>query len=95
MQKGHLAEMLNMKPFIDEGVIQYFSDTTLQIGHFHFDVILTPGHTPGSICLQYQNYLFTGDTIFYDSIGRTDLPYGNEVAMGQSLKLVIGKWQDT
>jgi glyoxylase-like metal-dependent hydrolase (beta-lactamase superfamily II) len=89
IQKGHLAEMLNMKPNIDEGIIRYFNDTTLEVGRFHFDVILTPGHTPGSICLKYHNYLFTGDTIFPDSIGRTDLPYGDANAMERSLKLMI------
>lgn len=94
IQKGHLAEMLNMKPNIDEGIIRYFNDTTLEVGRFHFDVILTPGHTPGSICLKYHNYLFTGDTIFPDSIGRTDLPYGDANAMERSLKLMIANWQD-
>jgi glyoxylase-like metal-dependent hydrolase (beta-lactamase superfamily II) len=52
------------------------------------DIINTPGHTPGSIIIKYDNYLFTGDLIFKDSIGRTDLPGGNPAEMRQSLNYV-------
>ncbi len=49
-----------------------FGDTTLQIIH-------TPGHTPGHVCLfePRSGVVFTGDTLFADSIGRTDLPGGD------------------
>jgi len=44
-----------------------------------FEVLHTPGHTPGSICLwcPAENKLVAGDTLFRDSIGRTDLPGGD------------------
>lgn len=41
------------------------------------EVIHTPGHTKGGICLLYDKYLITGDTLFQGSIGRTDFPGGN------------------
>jgi hydroxyacylglutathione hydrolase len=45
----------------------------------------TPGHTPGGMCLVGDGYAFTGDTLFVDSIGRTDFPGGSEVDMRASL----------
>ncbi len=49
------------------------------------DIINTPGHTPGSIIVRYGDYLFTGDLLFKDSVGRTDLPGGNSKQMKESL----------
>jgi glyoxylase-like metal-dependent hydrolase (beta-lactamase superfamily II) len=56
----------------------------LRVGDLIFQVIHTPGHSPGSICLYWpqEKALFTGDVIFYQGIGRTDLPGGD----GQALK---------
>lgn len=52
---------------------------TLALGGSHFDIIETPGHTQGSISLYSpeEKKLIAGDTLFRDSIGRTDLPGGN------------------
>lgn len=49
----------------------------LEAGNLKLEVIHTPGHTPGCICIKTGNILFTGDTLFKLSIGRTDLPKGN------------------
>jgi len=49
----------------------------LPLGNLEFRVIHTPGHTPGSICLYTPGHLFTGDTLFIDDAGRTDLPGGS------------------
>ncbi|MCS7180426.1 MAG: MBL fold metallo-hydrolase [bacterium] len=58
----------------------------IKIGEINLEVIHTPGHTPGSICLKFDNILFTGDTIFADGIGRTDFPEGNEGKLIKSIK---------
>lgn len=50
---------------------------TLTVGDTSFRIIHTPGHAPGSICLYGDNLLFTGDTLFKGSVGRTDLPGGD------------------
>ena len=45
----------------------------LKLDDMKIDIIHTPGHSPGSVCLYYQDILIAGDTIFKESIGRTDL----------------------
>ena len=53
-----------------------------------FSVLETPGHTPGSVCLWFRDYnvLFSGDTLFQGSIGRTDLPGGNYEELMRSIR---------
>ncbi|MEE8347952.1 MAG: MBL fold metallo-hydrolase [Acidobacteriota bacterium] len=51
---------------LQEGKDLYVGNLTLKIHH-------TPGHSPGSVCLEVKNHVFCGDVIFADSIGRTDL----------------------
>ncbi len=57
-------------------------------GHFQFDVVHTPGHCPGSVCLIMPDHkiVFSGDLIFMDSVGRWDLPGGDEVVLMNSLR---------
>ena len=50
-----------------------------------FRVLATPGHTPGSVCLEFDQHLFTGDTLFAGSCGRTDLPGGDVKQLRTSL----------
>jgi hydroxyacylglutathione hydrolase len=59
----------------------------LVIGDKIFQVILTPGHSPGSICLYWpeKKVLFTGDVVFSQSIGRTDLPGGSGKQLKESI----------
>lgn len=50
---------------------------TLSVGKIDINVLHTPGHTPGSVCFLTGNTLISGDTLFANSVGRTDLPGGN------------------
>jgi len=59
---------------------------TLTFGNETLKVILTPGHTPGGICLYSHPNLFTGDTLFAGGVGRTDFPGGNTQQMMTSIK---------
>lgn len=54
-----------------------------------FRVIHTPGHSPGSVCLDFGGHLFSGDTIFYGTVGRTDIPGGEPRVLAQSLKKIV------
>jgi hydroxyacylglutathione hydrolase len=62
--------------------------SVLQLGPAEFDVLHTPGHTQGSLSLWIpeENKLIAGDTLFRDSIGRTDLPGGNTRQILSSIK---------
>nr|WP_320115623.1 MBL fold metallo-hydrolase [uncultured Desulfuromonas sp.] len=53
------------------------SGDLIEVGDLSFEVIHTPGHSPGGICLYGEGHLFSGDTLFAGSIGRTDLPGGD------------------
>lgn len=58
----------------------------LDLGRSRFLVIHTPGHTPGSVCIYGESILFSGDTLFKDGVGRTDLPGGSAQELEDSLK---------
>jgi hydroxyacylglutathione hydrolase len=68
---------------LEDGSIVKFGDVTLT-------VMLTPGHTPGSICLKGEKLVFTGDTLFNEGIGRTDFPGGSMKEMRLSLQKLVG-----
>lgn len=59
---------------------------TLCVAGINFNVISTPGHTSGGVCYLAEDCLFTGDTLFCESIGRADLPTGSASAIIKSVK---------
>lgn len=58
----------------------------LEVGSLKLNIIHTPGHTPGGICIKVDNNIFTGDTLFRLSIGRTDLGRGSYEELINSIK---------
>ena len=71
------------------------ADVRLREGDRVFDmdlvVLETPGHTPGSVCFyaEKEGILFSGDTLFFDGVGRTDLPGGSEKKLKESIQKKI------
>ena len=63
----------------------YKEGDRLTLAGMDFEVLHTPGHTPGSVCLRFGDHLFSGDTLFAGSCGRTDFPGSSPAAMGRSL----------
>jgi len=61
----------------------------IDVKTFKFSVFHTPGHTPGSILLLTDGVIFSGDTIFKGTIGRTDLEYGDERKMKESISKIL------
>lgn len=71
--------------------LQYYDDgDTLTLGSLTIHVIHTPGHTPGGVTLRVGDVLFTGDTLFAGSMGRSDFPGGNTQQLFASLKKLAG-----
>ncbi len=73
------------------------NNETVNAGNTVFSVIETPGHTIGSICLysESEKILFSGDTLFYESVGRWDLPTGNKEQLFESLDRILSLPKDT
>lgn len=76
------------------GLVAYITCKTIalkegkmNIEGFSFDVIFTPGHTEGSVIYVFDDVIFTGDTLFKGSCGRTDLKGGNQSKLNASLKV--------
>jgi hydroxyacylglutathione hydrolase len=65
-----------------------FDKPYLQLGDFKINVFHTPGHSPGSVSYLIGNHLFTGDLLFKNSIGRTDLYRGSTHDIMESLKFI-------
>ena len=86
----HAAEA-TMPPMVTAGPL-YFThtydegDTVSPIEGLELTVLHTPGHTPGSVCLLMGKEMFSGDTLFACSFGRTDLPGGDPRKMMESLR---------
>ena len=68
----------------------YKEGDTLSLAGMQLHVLHTPGHTPGSVCILWGDNLFSGDTLFAGSCGRTDLPGGDWATILQSLKRLAG-----
>lgn len=96
------AEMLtdarkNLSSYVGQGIALKKADLLLQdgqelvIGQERIKVISTPGHSPGGVCFLCSEGLFSGDTLFAGSIGRTDFPGGsmNQLLDGVKKKLLI------
>ncbi len=69
---------------------RFLSDNDLiEESDLKLKVLHTPGHTPGSVSLLFDNVIFSGDTLFFGSIGRTDLPGGDFGIIKNSLKKLM------
>ena len=78
-------------PKVDKFLAQ---DNTIKVGQETIRVLHTPGHSPGSISLAGNGYVFTGDALFNQSIGRTDLPGGDLDTLVHSIKDRLFKLDD-
>ena len=90
---GNLAKYFGIKfqPFnVDNRLIE----GDIEICGYNLTVYETPGHTQGGVCIKMQNLLFTGDTLFEGSYGRTDFPGGNAKHLAESIKKLFTLQED-
>ncbi|MDD3437246.1 MAG: MBL fold metallo-hydrolase [Candidatus Gastranaerophilales bacterium] len=73
------VEIQNVDGFIKDGEVIEFGTNKIKVIH-------TPGHTKGGVCFLLEDKIFTGDTLFCDAIGRTDLPGGSFQQLKSSIE---------
>jgi len=96
--KETAKHFLGFEPhIISPTIIEFVPTGILKIKNFKLKIIPTPGHTPGSCCLYFRDEqtLFTGDTLFKEAIGRTDLSYSSKVDLETSLKTLFALPMET
>lgn len=83
----HLTSALGVADFEPDILLR---EGDLQVGNLDLKVIHTPGHSPGSICLYWPEakVLITGDVVFYQGIGRTDIPGGDGKKLKESINRI-------
>ena len=92
---------VNGSAFFGDGTVKAAADKyvsegdIIKVNGLEFKVINTPGHTPGGICLLSGKHLFSGDTLFNGSIGRTDFPKADQRDMLSSLAKLMELEDDT
>ena len=65
-------------------------DPAVSLGGQTVRVITTPGHTPGGVCFDFGDFVITGDTLFDQGVGRTDLPGGDGATLKSSIDRLLG-----
>jgi glyoxylase-like metal-dependent hydrolase (beta-lactamase superfamily II) len=75
-------------------LVEHRSGDVVHVGDIAIELIHTPGHTPGSQCFFVANRLVSGDTLFLQGCGRTDLPGGDPAALYESLTTTLARIPD-
>ena len=94
--KGYLEEKDEPFSTLPKKLLSlYRAPKIFEIADLKIETIPTPGHTRGSVCIRIGNILFTGDTLFVNSVGRTDLPGANPEDLIKSLTQLTSLPKDT
>ncbi len=73
-----------------DGVLLFGEDAVLTLGGEKVEVLASPGHTPGGVCYCFKGFVFTGDSLLFRHIGRTDTPGGDRAALVVSVERLFG-----
>ncbi|NFV78841.1 MBL fold metallo-hydrolase [Magnetospirillum aberrantis] len=92
---GDLARSFTGESMSGPRRVRTFADESpLTLGGAEVAVTHTPGHTPGGVCFDFGGFALTGDTLFRQGVGRTDLPGGSEEKLWQSIPRFLGRVSD-
>src|SRR3989441_11475214 len=101
IEKPVLSDIMSYVPWAGFGPYEsYEADHMLKGGEklelagFEIDVIFTPGHSPGHVTYAVEDALFSGDVLFQDSVGRTDLPGGDWPTLAASIQSLLDAHPD-
>jgi glyoxylase-like metal-dependent hydrolase (beta-lactamase superfamily II) len=78
----------------ENDLVAHDSADVVTVGAVEIELVHTPGHTPGSQCFSVEGRLVSGDTLFLDGCGRTDLPGGDPEQMYESLVNRLARFDD-
>ena len=84
VELARVLETVNVPPAAAKKLLK--DGDVIDIDGLRLHVIHTPGHTPGGISIKCGDMLFSGDTLFFEGVGRTDLPGGSYKALINSIK---------
>jgi glyoxylase-like metal-dependent hydrolase (beta-lactamase superfamily II) len=88
------AEFVTKVTGVSDALVRHASGDVVSVGGVEIELIHTPGHTPGSQCFLVRDRLVSGDTLFLDGCGRTDLPGGSPEELYRSLTDRLAKVPD-
>ncbi len=91
VQADEVPWVLRATDVADTDLVAHHSGDTVMIGEIPIELIHTPGHTPGSQCFYVDDCLVSGDTLFLEGCGRTDLPGGDAAKLYESLTTKLAK----
>ena len=94
VQADEAPWVLRVTNLSESDLVQHHSGDTVMVGQIPIELIHTPGHTPGSQCFYVADRLVSGDTLFLEGCGRTDLPGGDPAALYDSLTNKLAKVPD-
>jgi glyoxylase-like metal-dependent hydrolase (beta-lactamase superfamily II) len=86
VQRDEVPWVVRASGVTDDHLVPHDSGDVVRVGEIDIQLVHTPGHTPGSQCFLVDTKLVSGDTLFLDGCGRTDLPGSNPAQMIESLR---------
>ena len=94
VQRAEAPWVVRSAAVTEADLVQHDSGDVVKVGEVPIELVHTPGHTPGSQCFSVDGRLVSGDTLFLDGCGRTDLPGGDPEEMYQSLTTRLARFGD-